>query len=118
MSATQLTDIQLLEAAAKAAGMLPPPAGMDCGEAGPKSKGGLVFSGGGQCIDWNPLTDDADALRLALTLHIEIDQVGDAITPDGGDGKRETFIGPADGGGQVDFAATRRAIVRAAAALA
>jgi hypothetical protein len=64
---------------------------------------------------WNPLTKDGDALRLALTLHIEIDQVGDAIAPEGNDGERMPFTGPAEGGGKVDFAATRRAIVRAAA---
>ena len=63
---------------------------------------------------WNPLTDDGDALRLAvklrLTLLLEIPRIG---------------IGPALPGvemyvdeGEDEYAATRRAIVRAAAELA
>jgi hypothetical protein len=61
---------------------------------------------------WNPLDDDGDALRLAVKLQIDIKQYGDHVVAwfDGG------FIGtgriPYDG---YPCAATRRAIVRAAA---
>lgn len=67
-----MTDRELLEMAAKAAGMTPPLEGMTAGEGGPMSKGGLVFAGNGECIDWNPLTDDGDALRLAVNLNLVI----------------------------------------------
>ena len=55
-------------------------------------------------VGWNPLTDDGDALRLAVKLRIN-------ITPD------YTWAGPWDDGGTLNepYAATRRAIVRAAA---
>lgn len=58
---------QLLELAAKAAGL--PPEGF---EGGPMSKGGLVWSCDGECIDWNPLTDDGDAFRLARAVGMVI----------------------------------------------
>jgi hypothetical protein len=103
MTETQVTDRKLLKAAAKAAGMIPPPAGMEEGGAGPMSKGGLVFSGNGECIDWNPLTDDGDALRLAVKLHLH-----KAIA------EAHRLVS-----NELDFyATTRLAIVRAAAALA
>ena len=61
---------------------------------------------------WNPLTDDGDALRLAVKLRIDItfnELDVFAFPTDGSDGKSETI--------NVDdpCAATRRAIVRAAA---
>ena len=105
-----MTDKELQELAAKAAGYKVRWHAMEGGWADGyecwRHEDGTRFA---------PLEDDGDALRLALTLNIEIDQVGDAITPDKGDGNRITFIGPSEGGGAVDFAATRRAIVRAAA---
>lgn len=53
---------------------------------------------------WNPLTDDGDALRLAVQLQIELSFInGDTHA----DGQSE--------GGQDKLANTRRAIVRAAA---
>ena len=95
------TDRELLEMAARAAG-------------------GISSDGLGRCYDmereaeWNPLTDDGDALRLASRLLIDMQFFAD----DGGfvqawcwpisDWLREDDLG--------DFpAATRRAIVRAAA---
>ena len=70
---------------------------------------------------WNPLTDDGDALRLAVKLKIDIhfewngDALGDiveAFTPERDDGSRGCF----DHSTESDpYAATRRAIVRAAA---
>lgn len=63
---------------------------------------------------WNPLADDGDALRLAVKLDIEVEPV-----PFGGRAIGRDFIH----GEQFDeespdrMAATRRAIVRAAAAI-
>lgn len=64
---------------------------------------------------WNPLTDDGDALRLAVQLHISTyiapSGMVMAISHDGKANFKEDS--PAD-----PLAAIRRAIVRAAAALA
>ncbi len=65
---------------------------------------------------WNPLTDDGDALRLAVRLSLDI------FTNDG-DGGHTSVGGGTDvfvqeTHGTDPLAATRRAIVRAAAALA
>jgi len=94
-----MTDRELLELAAKAAGIE-----IKCvlGETFWKPDG----------IPWNPLTDDADALRLAVKLR---------ITPhiDGNLTDAESTAGFATEPHFNDpYAATRRAIVRAAAALA
>ena len=60
--------------------------------------------------EWNPLTDDGDALRLAVKLDMIIDVRGNhsavAVWPD--------VVEPID---KDPYAATRRAIVRAAAAI-
>lgn len=66
---------------------------------------------------WNPLTDDGDALRLAVKLQIDIRQflqyrgVVDALVDRLGFGRGEAV-------GNDPYAATRRAIVRAAAEIA
>lgn len=114
-----MTDRELLEAAAKAAGIEPhypfgegeiyvrfdgPWAHRDTSDA----KGALKT--------WNPLTDDGDALRLAVKLKLKI-TIGNAIvmvesrwpTPDAG----ERFDSDDEAA-----SATRRAIVCAAAAMA
>ena len=89
-----MTDKELLEKAAKAAGInlrfL---------------SGNIPFSDGPSRIgEWNPLTDDGDALRLAVKLCI-LD-------------KYEIGIAPVNvWHGDDPYAATRRAIVRAAAAI-
>lgn len=96
-----MTDRELLELAAKAAGLVPD---------GAFGKGLLVLDGGkAMCFD--PLNDDGTALRLAVRLEMHITSSKtdawastpevDAIQPFEGDPLR----------------ATRRAIVRAAAAL-
>lgn len=63
---------------------------------------------------WNPLTDDGDALRLAVNLTLEVDicKTGIAVrTPTG----IKVLI---DSDEELEaYAATRRAIVRAAAAI-
>lgn len=67
----------------------------------------------GSWYSWNPLTDDGDALRLAvkLSLNLYLSDAGQ-IDVDGADSVTEDF-GTGD-----PYAATRRAIVRAAASLA
>ena len=64
---------------------------------------------------WNPLTDDGDALRLAVNLGISLllDEVDCAVS-DAGAGYVKQFTEP---NGDDDCAAARRAIVRAAAYL-
>lgn len=85
-----MDDRALLEAAARAAGI-------DAWWSGPFSHM-LLRSDGNRY--WNPLTDDGDALRLAVKLRLlESSWLGD--------------MGDEPG----SYAATRRAIVRAAAAL-
>ena len=104
-----MTDRELLELAAKAAGMV-------LGE----------WHGSGYWADmrdspygevarhWNPLTDDGDALRLAVKLNLSADFFEDEIavgyTPNCNESEQLTEIVDND-----PYAATRRAIVRAAA---
>jgi hypothetical protein len=94
-----MSDRELLEMAAKAAGYRLewhiPRAGSD----EPHIEG----------IDWNPLTDDGDALRLAVKLRIDLLHAFDTRTA-----MAENTSGYA-AEGQDPCAATRRAIVRAAA---
>ncbi|MFS2103625.1 hypothetical protein [Ralstonia sp. Ralssp135] len=94
-----MVDRELLERAAKAAGH-EFKFGEDC-IAMYKDLNGLYYPS-----QWNPLTDDGDALRLAVKLNITdlCLVVGQLVL--------------AEGFQQDKYAATRRAIVRAAAALA
>lgn len=106
-------DRKLLEAAAKAAGLL---------SQGPcESFGKFVGLSiryddypGGVC--WNPLAYDSDALRLAVGRRIDVVFVGETtIEARSGDGPIAIeYVNLSDD----PHAATRRAIVRAAAALA
>ena len=107
-----MTDRELLELAAKAA-----------------FPGGFEWNGVSQCIEfipegscyyrkWRPLEDDGDALRLADSLELDILHrvVGGTrveILPAGGPLTVEAYVGTS-----VRLAATRRAIVRAAADMA
>ena len=63
---------------------------------------------------WNPLTDDGDALRLAVKLKFSLSIEGNVSLVHNGDG---IFEEQAKDFGDDSYAATRRAIVRAAAAL-
>jgi hypothetical protein len=70
---------------------------------------------GNEHIYWNPLTDDADALRLAVKLGIMVKPEAEGCKTYKGKKPRlgwltEECVDP--------YAATRRAIVRAAAAIA
>lgn len=107
---TNQSDRELLELAAKAAGMdiqrsrLDDPLCRDFLMNGisPRNEGQSAFP-------WNPLTDDGDALRLAvklsLLIDIDNDDSGTAVSPGG------FWEAHCDD----PCAATRRAIVRAAA---
>lgn len=104
-----MTDRELLEAAALAAGLhedWPAP------HYGVQWNGdGLWCFGNGEGLLWNPLTDDGDALRLAVALRIRI----------GGIDQRAVAFAGALECWELErgdpCAATRRAIVRAAAAM-
>lgn len=103
------TDHELLELAAIAAGLEPDKAEWT-------QRAGLVWI---QRVDgirkefrWNPLTDDGDAFRLAVQLNISMDLcrwVQTAFYDVG------AFVAEDWSNGGDAFAATRRAIVRAAA---
>jgi hypothetical protein len=107
-----MSDRELLELAAKAAGM-------DYTEANFAAPG--EFESGWGMVEnigayWNPLTDDGDALRLAVKLEIDIMYrvVGGKrieVLPPGGPMVRLPYEGPAE-------EPTRRAIVMAAAEVA
>ena len=91
------TDKELLELAAKAAGI-------EClGSIGWRLANGQIQSW------WNPLTDDGDALRLAVKLGLSIEILSTRMEP-------HTRVNGKEEEHRADpYAATRRAIVRAAA---
>ncbi len=95
-----MTDRELLEAAAKAEGIEVDFTVFSDGSF-------ICFQKGGDCFhdEWNPLTDDGDALRLAVKCGIDICE---ALGWYYGDDENPEY--DAD-----PLAATRRAIVRAAA---
>lgn len=104
------SDRELLEAAAKAAGLR----GHRYCDAW-EVMAAYTLQDGYHGPSWNPLTDDGDALRLAVALRIQVLVEGCS-----------TFVAPFYRGsanatephGDDADAATRRAIVRAAAAMA
>jgi hypothetical protein len=101
-----MTDRELLELAAKAAGI----------DYYTRAQSGGMLTDNGE---WNPLTDDGDALRLAVELKMCVGVVPSNIK----DGHATVALAPANpveiGETHADdpYAATRRAIVRAAAAI-
>jgi hypothetical protein len=98
-----MTDRELLELAAKAA-ELP-----ECGWMGPA----FMYVKDNTFTDWDPLTDDGDALRLAVKLGMQITIILDG---DDGDHFPKTMVDWATEEHINDpCAATRRAITRAAA---
>ena len=104
-----MTDRELLELAAKAAGV---EGAYRAQYAGDKEYGGFWHSG----VCWNPLTDDGDALRLAVKLKLTVQQNEMSVyvfTHNGTTPYAETNEVHRN---EIDpYAATRRAIVRAAA---
>ena len=102
-----MTDRELLELAAKAAGIKLVWHGTD---------DPWCFATTLAGIKWNPLTDDGDALRLAVKLKVDLirdfDRI-DIVYDNGNEAVSEYLYDlptPTD-----PYAATRRAIVRAAA---
>lgn len=108
MSKHTPTDRELLERAAKAAGIYRD--ALDCEWYDPQ---GHVRPG------WNPLADSGDALELAVKLHLMIDTYDprtgdDAVEVQAWHTMANLCVEPR---GSDPAAATRRAIVRAAAAI-
>ena len=102
-----MTDRELLELAAKAAGI-------EC------EKTPIGFYLSDEDRNWNPLTDDGDALRLAVKLGLSISAANPAFIEVAifKDGEAHLLFrdGTMDSGWNEDpYAATRRAITRAAA---
>jgi hypothetical protein len=101
-----MSDRELLEFAAKAAGAT----WID--DSWPQDLPGLMLDFGNGTTQWNPLTDDGDALRLAVRLKMAIGHYGCGtceVVSIEGSVRCDEF-------NDVDpYAATRRAIVRAAA---
>lgn len=113
-----MTDRELLEKAAKAAGI----AG-HYKEAEGVFAGGIFYNDELDCLRcWNPLEDDGDALRLAGKLRIQIEHMKTLKGEDFGvncwpSGRGD--CGVSEDGDLSDYMASmRRAIVRAAAGLA
>lgn len=106
-----MTDRELLESAAKAAGIVV--------LEGRSSSTGLVIECGKykQSRYWNPLSDDSDALRLAVELQIIVGKY-DLYANASVIGESDVDIVIWDYEVKNPYAATRRAIVRAAAAMA
>jgi len=109
-----MTDRELLELAAKAAGV---EGKYRAQYAGDKEYGGFWHSG----VCWNPLTDDGDALRLAVKLKfdmcIDTTKENEPFTHVIGVLSEHTMIpfSEIEYHNNDPYAATRRAIVRAAA---
>lgn len=79
-------------------------------------------SGRGTAVVWNPLTDDGDAFRLAVALRFRIDSPSEKLharaVAMSQDIEKGVFMNAGDESYDADsFVATRRAIVRAAAAI-
>lgn len=108
-----MTDRELLEMAAKAAGI-------ELWKTDVFANGLTRKAGDNAVLLWNPLADDGDALRLATRLRITIDFYGgiaEACWFDRETRKTYSFEERIDDA-QDEREATRRAIVRAAAAMA
>ena len=107
-----MTDRELLVKAAKAADIN---IKMDRFDADDQFIGFIVGARNtNQRSAWNPLTDDGDALRLAVKRSISVDPRSDAVVALSEDGK---YLAMEIGCGDSLFVATRRAIVRVAAAI-
>ena len=102
-----MTDRELLEAAARAAGSRSYPEAID-------DRLGLSWGEGW----WNPLANDGDALRLAVKLRMRVHHDGSCGTAELPTGQKYCWTEAAVVESNDPYVATRRAIVRAAAAMA
>ena len=100
-----MTDRELLQKAAKAAGYT---IDGDCDRTDVRDNGGAP-------LRWNPLEDDGDALRLVVALGIHLQFAMDFAVAYAGSVHAKQFT---ERNGSDPGAATRRAIVRAAAEMA
>jgi hypothetical protein len=109
-----MTDLELLEAAAKAAGINH----VDYTGTDYDGFSGLVALDdvGRHVSCWSPLTDDGDAFRLAVKLRLKIYHAETCAIVERKRYSREWISASDDENGD-RYAATRRAIVRAAAAI-
>jgi hypothetical protein len=100
-------DRELLELAAKAAGLL-----IGFSEGAPDEGRPYVWNGDYKTSRWwDPLTDDRDALRLAVTLEINV-----LPSMESASARNPSYTKWCNEDARTDpYAATRRAIVRAAA---
>lgn len=106
MEGAAVTDRELLEKAARAAGYT----------LGNHSQCGWLRTLGGRV--WNPLTDDGDALRLAARLRLKVGSDGQSLRPVVECWQAHSILpGVAEPEGEDAATAYRRAIVRAAAAI-
>jgi hypothetical protein len=105
-----MMDRELLEAAAKAAQL--EGEHLWAGDAGIS-----VWTPQSGARFWNPLTDDGDALRLAVKLNLQVTHYGDCVGVGKWDGTRQEVEEWTGMTGADPYAATRRAIVRAAASI-
>jgi hypothetical protein len=109
-----MTDGELLEQAAKAIGLkyIKPAEGYG-GEFGLIAGIETLHSVTDRCgaTTWSPLTDDGDALRLAVRLRMNVFHAGIRVFAL----DEEGYIEQAEGHELDPYAATRRAITRAAA---
>lgn len=106
-----MTDRELLELAAKAAGISWNP------ESGYRQTGETGATGMQMLEAWNPLTDDGDALRLAVSLKSRMGGLWIYLNSASVGYQNETggMVRIHEECGTTPDAATRRAIVRAAA---
>lgn len=112
------TDRELLELAAKAVGLINPRYNFNFGRDYEAPTGILHdLDGGRTTVSWNPLTDDGDALRLAVACKINVgpddEEDEDTITAYRDDCVHQIYWTEIAGGDL--FEATRRAIVCCAA---
>lgn len=109
-----MSDRALLEAVAKAAGV----EGHFCAkkELDTERWGIVTFLGYGQAAFWNPLTDDGDALRLAVKLKLKVYQ-GEFVAVVQFRMAHNYIAEEYERNGMDANEATRRAITRAAASI-
>lgn len=105
---TEHTDRELLELAAKAAGM------SRVKESAFREGGYVVQTHENEWTAWNPIADDGDALRLAVKCRFVVDTGSASVSVHQNNGLRDIGF---EWKNDDPYAATRRAIVRAAAEL-